>query len=184
MPGHHSTAEAQDNTSAGHSQKHSLVHTDCYTATRRSVTSAVPWPERVRRLNSTWEPWRNLSKFYFNSMRLDEMIPNVYEQKLKISVPWSSCCGSAGEEPSIVSLRMWVQSLASLSGLRVWCCHRLQCRSHVGLRSCVAVAVMLVGSCSPDLTSSLGTSYATGAAVQWKQKITEPCFSNNRVISS
>ena len=27
------------------------------------------------------------------------------------------------------SLRMWIQPLASLSGLRIWCCHELWCRS-------------------------------------------------------
>ena len=25
-------------------------------------------------------------------------------------------------------MRMWVQSLASVSGLRIWCCHELWCR--------------------------------------------------------
>ena len=33
------------------------------------------------------------------------------------------------------------QSLASLSGLRIWCCHELWCRSQMQLRSGVAVAV-------------------------------------------
>ena len=30
-----------------------------------------------------------------------------------------------------VSVRMWVQSLALLSGLRIWCCHKLWCRSQM-----------------------------------------------------
>ena len=42
----------------------------------------------------------------------------------------------------IVSMRMWVQALASLSGLRIQCCHRLWCRSQMGLGSGVAVAVV------------------------------------------
>ena len=37
----------------------------------------------------------------------------------------SSCCGSVGKEPDTVSLRIWVQSLASLSELRIWCFHKL-----------------------------------------------------------
>ena len=35
-----------------------------------------------------------------------------------------------------------VQSLASLSGLRIWCCRELWCRSQTWLRSSVAVAVV------------------------------------------
>ena len=42
----------------------------------------------------------------------------------------------------IVSVRVWVLSLASLSGLRIWCCHKLQCRSQMWLGSGIAVAVV------------------------------------------
>jgi len=42
----------------------------------------------------------------------------------------------------LVSMRMWVQSLASLSRLRIWHCHELWCRWQIGLRSHVAVAVV------------------------------------------
>ena len=45
-------------------------------------------------------------------------------------------------------------TLASLSGLRIWHCCKLQHKSQIQLRSCVAVA----GSCSSDLTPSPGTS--------------------------
>ena len=41
----------------------------------------------------------------------------------------------------LVSMRMWVQSLASLSGLRIWHCHELWCRLQTWLGSRVAVAV-------------------------------------------
>ena len=40
-----------------------------------------------------------------------------------------------------VSMRTWVQSLASLGGLRIWRCRELWCRSQMWLGSCVAVAV-------------------------------------------
>ena len=39
---------------------------------------------------------------------------------------WSSHCVSAGSEPNIVPMRMQVRPLASLSGLSIWCCHKLQ----------------------------------------------------------
>ena len=39
-------------------------------------------------------------------------------------------------------MRMQVQSLASLSELRIWHCHELWCRSQMQLGSSVAVAVV------------------------------------------
>ena len=40
------------------------------------------------------------------------------------------------------SMRMWVRSLASLSGLRIQHCHELWCRFQTRLRSSIAVAVV------------------------------------------
>ena len=51
-----------------------------------------------------------------------------------------------------------VQSLASLSGLKIWHCPKLRRRLHMQLRSCDAVAVVKAGSCTSDWTPSLGTS--------------------------
>ena len=39
------------------------------------------------------------------------------------------------------TMRLWVRSLASLSGLRIWRCHELRCRSQTWLGSGVAMAV-------------------------------------------
>ena len=58
-------------------------------------------------------------------------------------------------------MRTWVQSLASLSWLRIWHCHELWCRLQARLRSGVAVAVM--GSYSSYSTPSLGTSICCGS---------------------
>ena len=41
-----------------------------------------------------------------------------------------------------VSTQIWIQMLASLSGLMIQHCHELQCRSQTRLGSCVAVAVV------------------------------------------
>ena len=38
----------------------------------------------------------------------------------------------------LVSMRMWVWSLASLSELRIWCCHELWYRWQTRLGSCIA----------------------------------------------
>ena len=56
----------------------------------------------------------------------------------------------------LVSMRTWVQSLASLSRLGIWRCHELWCRLKAQLRSCIAVAVAVAGSCNSDSTPSLG----------------------------
>ena len=56
----------------------------------------------------------------------------------------------------LVSVRMWVRSLAPHCGLRIWCCCELRYRSQMQLRSGVAVAV--ASRCSSDLTSNLRTS--------------------------
>ena len=55
---------------------------------------------------------------------------------------------------------MWVESLASLSGLRIRHCRELWYWSQIQLRSHVdvAVAVVQAGSCSSDSIPSLGTS--------------------------
>ena len=63
---------------------------------------------------------------------------------------------------------MWVQSLALLSGLRIWQCHELWCRSQTQLRS--HVAVVWVYSCSSDSTPSLGTSICHWCGPKWTRK--------------
>ena len=70
----------------------------------------------------------------------------------------------------LVSMRTGVQSLASLSGLRIWHRHELWCRSQTRLGSQVAVAVMQAGSCSSDLTPSWELPYATGVALEKRKK--------------
>ena len=58
----------------------------------------------------------------------------------------------------LVSMRMQVLLLASLSGLRIRRCHELWCRSQMQLGSGVAVAVAWAGGYSSDWTPSLETS--------------------------
>ena len=42
------------------------------------------------------------------------------------------------------TMRLWVRSLASLSGLRIWRCHELWCRLQMRLGSGIVVAVAVV----------------------------------------
>ena len=59
----------------------------------------------------------------------------------------------------LVSLRMQVWSLASLSGSGIWRhCHELWCRLKTRLRSCVVVAVVETSRYNSDSAPSLGTS--------------------------
>ena len=55
-------------------------------------------------------------------------------------------------------MMLWVQSLASVSGLRIRHCHELWCKSQTQLRSDVGVALAQAGSNSSNWTPSLGTS--------------------------
>ena len=63
-----------------------------------------------------------------------------------------------GLRTQLVSMRMQVWSLASLSGLRIRHCCELWSRSQTQLGSQVAVTVTKASSCSSDLTPSLETS--------------------------
>ena len=62
------------------------------------------------------------------------------------------------KQNQLVSMRMQVQSLASISGSGNPRCHELWCRSQMWLKSPVAVAVVSAGSCSSNSAPSLGTS--------------------------
>ena len=56
------------------------------------------------------------------------------------------------------NMRLRVQSLASLSGLRIQRCRELWCSSQTWLGSGIAVAVVQASNCSSDWTPRLGTS--------------------------
>ena len=65
----------------------------------------------------------------------------------------------------LISMRMWVRSLASLSGLKDLAVHEL----HVGHRCSSNLALLwLVKACSSSSTPSLGTSICLRAAFKKK----------------
>ena len=68
----------------------------------------------------------------------------------------------------LVSIRMWVWSLDSLSGLTIHCCCELWCRSHMWPGS--GVTVVLAGNCSSDSTPSLGTSMCCKCSSKKKKR--------------
>ena len=64
-----------------------------------------------------------------------------------------------------------VRSLASFSGLGIWHCRELWCRSQTRLGSGVAATVVEAGSRSSDSTLSLETSiYQEGSLKKTKEK--------------
>ena len=67
-------------------------------------------------------------------------------------------------------MRMQVRSLALPNGLKIWHCHELWCGLQTWLRSVIAVAVAVAGSCSSYLTPSLGTSICHGCNPKKKKK--------------
>ena len=67
-------------------------------------------------------------------------------------------------------MRMQVRSLASLSGLRIWHCLELWCRSKMQFGSHVAVVVVQAGSYSSDSTPGLGTSICHGCGPKKTKK--------------
>ena len=69
------------------------------------------------------------------------------------------------------TMRLLVRSLTSVSGLGIWGCCELWCRSQMWLGSCVAVAVASAGSYSSDFqTPSLGTSIGRRCGPRKKTK--------------
>ena len=69
-----------------------------------------------------------------------------------------------------VSMRIWVWSLASLSGLRIKHCHELWYRSQTWLRSGIAVAIARPAAAALIKLLSWEPLYAKGAALKSKKK--------------
>ena len=91
----------------------------------------------------------------------------------KKKVTGSSCHSSV--ETNLTSIHEdGGSTLASLSGLKIWHCHELWCRSQMWFESGIAVAVVQASSCSSNSTFVPGTSICYGAALkrQTNKKIT------------
>ena len=81
---------------------------------------------------------------------------------------WNSCCVAEQKRIRLVTVRLRVWSLASLSGLRIQCCSELWFRLQKWLGSDTAVA--WASSFSSNLTPSLGTSMCHGCGPKKKKE--------------
>ena len=79
-------------------------------------------------------------------------------------------------------MRMQVQSLVSLSELRIGVGHKLRCRLHMQLGFGITVAMVEASSCSSYSTSSLGTSICHGCSTKKKKKKTKKQTSEREVV--
>ena len=85
----------------------------------------------------------------------------------------------SGNKTQLVTMRIWVQSLASFSGLRIQSCHELWYRLQMWLRPHIAVAVAQASNCSSDLTPILGTSICYRYGPKKKKKKLHTYIYNN-----
>ena len=70
----------------------------------------------------------------------------------------------------LASMRIQVWFLASLRGLRIWCCCELWCRLQMWLGPGIAVAVVWAGGYSSDSTPCLGTYICCGCDPKKRKK--------------
>ena len=76
--------------------------------------------------------------------------------------------GLSGLKSYLVSMRMWIRSLASLSGLMISLCHELQCRLQMWLRCDIAVAWHRLAAAAPIRPLAQQLPSAAGAALKIK----------------
>ena len=108
----------------------------------------VVWNKQTNKKPPTKYTLKNTQKW--SGRPSSELIISDYNKRLLLK---SSCWGAvgwvqlqefqlwfSGLRTRLVSMRIWVQSLAWISGLRIQCCLEPWCRSQMQLRSRAAVA--------------------------------------------
>ena len=68
------------------------------------------------------------------------------------------------------TIRLQIQSLALLSGLKIWRCHKLQARWQTQLESHIAVAVAQEAAVPQTRPPAWESPYAVSAALKSKKK--------------
>ena len=112
---------------------------------------------------------RNAEKNQNTSPRFKSII-EIWLSGVPVVVPW--------KQIRLGTVRFWVRSLASLSGLRIWHRYELWCRSQMRLRS------HLADRCSCDPTPSLGLSICCGCGPKKQKKERNLALISNFVTKS
>ena len=132
---------------------------------------ALCWkPEKLQKILavgiSQWEEWDDIYLFIVKLCFLS------FQQWIYITynflVIWKKITGVSivvqWKWIRLVTMRLRVWSLASLSGLRIWRCRELWCRLQTWLGSCAVAS-----SCSSASTPCLGTSVCMSVALKSKK---------------
>ena len=104
---------------------------------------------------------------------LEWTLPQNLQKEPKLWLPRSQTSSFKNCERGVPFMAQWLTNLTRnhedlglipglLSGLRIWRCCELWCRSQTWLRSCVVMAVVQASSCRSDSTPNLGTSTCQG----------------------
>ena len=100
----------------------------------------------------------------FKNMGYLGFLGSCYQDGISNTRWGSSCCGSAGWKPDVVSMRIWVWFLALISGLRTWHCCKLWLESGIVMSVVWASAVGLMQLLAWELP------YASGEALKKKKE--------------
>ena len=155
----------------------------CRRVSHRRTALSSDGARRHLAYSTSWDFSLKNSVHLSASVLLNTMATQVREtqsvkQKLRERLPraqgFTHCLGvsvvAQWEQIQLVSMRMQVQCLASLSGSGVLHCRELWCRLQTWLRSHVAEAVAVAGSCSSNSIPSLGTSICRGCSPKKTKK--------------
>ena len=141
----------------------------CIPLQRASNVSAYSyWTLMVNNYKNLLAIWHSVTCFLSTSLSFPiwkmAMMPFMLLKSINKEF-WSSHSGSVGYEPNIFSVRMQVQSLASLDGLSIQSFCKLQCKSKMWLlfgvpctTCCSYLVVAQACSCSSNSTLTPGTS--------------------------
>ena len=89
------------------------------------------------------EDWENgSSPELLVKVKVDTVLKCIFVFFIKMGILWGVPVVAQWKRIQLGTMRWWVRSVASLSGLRIWHCHELWSPSQMWLRSCIDVAVV------------------------------------------
>ena len=105
-------------------------------SSKRKVDSNIGLPQKLKKSQI------NKITCHLKDLEKELTRPKLSKRKAIIKIREGVPIVAQWYRSQLVSMRMRVWSLASLSGLKIWRCHELWCRSQTQLGSGVAVPVV------------------------------------------